>query len=215
MNDAELRDRVQKALAFEPSVDDLNIGVVAENGVVTLTGHVSTYAQKLAAEEAIQNVKGVRGIAQEIEVRRAADKQLADDQIAARALSIIAWDSTIPDGKVHVTVDKGWVTLKGAVEWFYQREAAARAVHKLSGVTGVSNLIEVIPSVRAGDIKRKIEEALLSSALVEAKRVEVSVHDHKVVLSGRVNSWVERGAAERAAWAVPGVVEVQDRLAVG
>lgn len=215
MNDAELRDRVQKALAFEPSVDDLNIGVVAENGVVTLTGHVSTYAQKLAAEEAIQNVKGVRGIAQEIEVRRAADKQLADDQIAARALSIIAWDSTIPDGKVHVTVDKGWVTLKGAVEWFYQREAAARAVHKLSGVTGVSNLIEVTPSVHAGDIKRKIEEALLSSALVEAKRVEVSVHDHKVVLSGRVNSWVERGAAERAAWAVPGVVEVQDRLAVG
>ena len=145
----------------------------------------------------------------------AGDKQLADDQIAARALSIIAWDSTIPGGKVQVAVHKGWVTLSGAVEWFFQREAAEHAVHKLSGVTGVSNLIVVAPSVHAVDVKRKIEDALLSSALVEAKRVEVSVHDHKVVLTGRVNSWVERGAAERAAWAVPGVVEVQNRLVVG
>jgi len=215
MSDTELRDRVQKALAFEPSVEDEHIGVVAESGVVTLTGHVSTFAQKLAAEDVVQRVRGVRGIAQEIEVRRAADKQLADDQIAARALNIIAWDSTIPDRKVQVTVNKGWVTLNGTVEWYFQRQAAENAVHKLSGVTGISNLIEVVPVVHAGDIKRKIEEALLRSALVEAKRVEVSVQDHKVVLSGRVDSWVERGAAERAAWAVPGVVDVQDKLAVG
>lgn len=215
MSDSELRDKVQQALAFEPSVDEAHIGVAVENGIVTLTGHVGTFAQKLAAEEAVQRVKGVRGIAQEIEVRMAGDKQLADDQIAARALSIIAWDSTIPGGKVQVSVHKGWVTLSGAVEWFFQREAAEHAVHKLSGVTGVSNLIVVAPSVHAVDVKRKIEDALLSSALVEAKRVEVSVHDHKVVLTGRVNSWVERGAAERAAWAVPGVVEVQDRLVVG
>ncbi len=215
MSDADLRERVQRALTFEPSVDELHIGVVAENGIVTLTGHVSSYAQKLAAEETVQRVRGVRGIAQEIEVRMAADKQQADDQIAARALSIISWDSTIPDGKVQVAVHKGWVTLSGKVDWFYQREAAAAAVHKLSGVTGISNLIEVTPAIHAGDIKQKIEEALLRSALIEANRVEVSVHGHKVVLSGRVNSWIERGAAERAAWAVPGVVEVQDKLAVG
>lgn len=215
MSDAQLRERVQRALTFEPSVDDLHIGVMVENGIVTLTGHVSTFAQKLAAEETVQRVKGVRGIAQEIEVRMAADKQQADDQIAARALSIIAWDSTIPDGRVQVAVDKGWVTLNGTVDWLYQREAAASAVHKLSGVTGISNLIEVTPAVQAGNIKQKIEEALLRSALTEANRVEVSVHGHKVVLSGRVNSWIERGAAERAAWAVPGVTEVQDKLAVG
>ncbi len=215
MSDSELRDRVQRALAFEPSVDDRHIGVVAENGVVTLSGHVSTYAQKLAAEETVQRVKGVRGVAQEIEVRMAGDKQFADDQIAARALSIIAWDATIPEGKVQVAVHKGWVTLTGAVEWYFQREAAEHVVHKLSGVTGVSNQIAVAPSVHAVDIKRRIEDALLGSALLEARRVEVSVHDHKVVLTGRVNSWVERGAAERAAWAVPGVVEVQDRLVVG
>ncbi|MGH2263411.1 BON domain-containing protein, partial [Klebsiella pneumoniae] len=128
MSDAALRERVQSALAFEPGIEDLHIGVAVEDGVVTLTGHVATYAQKLAAEEAVQRVKGVRGIAQEIAVRMAADKQLADDQIAKRALSIIAWDATIPDGTVQVSVQKGWVTLSGTVDWFYQREAAACAI---------------------------------------------------------------------------------------
>lgn len=215
MSDAALRERVQSALAFEPSIDEPHIGVAVENGVVTLTGHVETYAQKKAAEDVVQRVKGVRGIAQEIEVRAAADKQLADDQIASRALSIIAWDSTIPDGKVQVKVQKGWVTLSGKVEWFYQREAAASAVHKLSGVKGISNLIEVAPSVMAGDIKREIEDALLRSAQVEAHRIQISVHDNKVTLNGSVNSWVERGAVERAAWAVPGVQQVLDHLVVG
>lgn len=215
MSDVAVRERVQSALSFEPGIDDLHIGVAVDNGVVTLTGYVESYAQKMAAEETVQRVKGVRGIAQEIEVRAASDKQLADDQIAARALSIIAWDSTIPDGKIQVTVQHGWVTLSGKVEWFFQREAASSAVHKLSGVTGISNLIEVVPSVQAGDIKKKIEEALLRSAQIEAHRVEVNVRDHKVTLDGRVNSWVERGAVERAAWSVPGVVDVQDRLVVG
>ncbi|MGE8656791.1 MAG: BON domain-containing protein [Achromobacter sp.] len=215
MSDEALRERVRQALAFEPSIDELHIGVAVENGVVTLSGHVESYAQKLAAEHTVQHVKGVRGIAQEIEVRAAAAKQLADDQIAARALSIIAWDATVPDGKVQVTVQKGWVTLSGTVDWFYQRDAAERAVRKLSGVIGISNTIEVAPSVRAGDIKRRIEEALLRSAQLEANRVQVSVQDNKVTLNGTVNSWSERGAAERAAWSAPGVVEVADRLMVG
>ncbi|KNY06764.1 ornithine aminotransferase [Achromobacter piechaudii] len=214
MSDAALRERVLSALAFEPSIDELHIGVSVEDGVVTLTGHVGTYAQKLAAEDTVQRVKGVRGIAQEIEVRAAADKQLADDQIAARALSIMAWDATIPDGNVQVKVQHGWVTLSGTVDWFYQREAAACAVHKLSGVMGVSNLINVAPTVQAGDIKRKIEAALQRSAQIEAGRIAVSVHGTTVVLDGSVNSWVERGAAERAAWTVPGVIDVQDRLVV-
>ncbi|MGE8632532.1 MAG: BON domain-containing protein [Achromobacter piechaudii] len=214
MSDAALRERVLSALAFEPSIDELHIGVSVEDGVVTLTGHVGTYAQKLAAEDTVQRVKGVRGIAQEIEVRAAADKQLADDQIAARALSIMAWDATIPDGNVQVKVQHGWVTLSGTVDWFYQREAAACAVHKLSGVMGVSNLINVAPTVQAGDIKRKIAAALQRSAQIEAGRIAVSVHGTTVVLDGSVNSWVERGAAERAAWTVPGVIDVQDRLVV-
>ena len=200
MSDEALRDRVRQALAFEPSIDDLHIDVTVENGVVMLNGYVETYAQKLAAEHTVQRVKGVRGIAQEIQVRTAAAKQLADDQVAARALNIIAWDSTVPDGKVQVTVQKGWVTLNGTVDWFYQRDAAERAVRKLSGVIGISNQIEVAPSARASDIKRRIEDALLRSAQLEARRVEVNVQDNKVTLNGCVNSWIERGAAERAAW---------------
>ncbi|MGE4434993.1 BON domain-containing protein [Achromobacter sp.] len=215
MSDEALRERIRQALAFEPSIDELHIGVAVENGVVTLSGHVESYAQKLAAEHTVQRVKGVRGIAQEIEVRAASAKQLADDQIAARALSIIAWDCTVPDGKVQVTVQKGWVTLSGTVDWFYQRDAAERAVRKLSGVIGISNAIEVVPSARAGDIKRRIEEALLRSAQLESSRIQVSVQDNKVTLNGTVNSWIERGAAERAAWSAPGVVDVADRLLVG
>ncbi len=215
MTDQAIRERVRDALAFEPSIDELHIGVTVENGVVTLSGYVETYAQKLAAENTVQGVKGVRGIAQEIEVRRAADKQVADDQIAARALSIIAWDATVPDGQVQVTVQKGWVTLSGTVPWHYQRDAAERAVRKLSGVSGISNAIEVVPAVRAADVKRRIEDALLRSAQLEAHHVEVSVHDNTVTLSGKVNSWIERGAAERAAWSAPGVAEVHDRLVVG
>ncbi|CAB3826014.1 MAG: BON domain-containing protein [Achromobacter pulmonis] len=215
MSDEALRERIRQALAFEPSIDELHIGVAVENGVVTLSGHVESYAQKLAAEHTVQRVKGVRGIAQEIEVRAASAKQLADDQIAARALSIIAWDCTVPDGKVQVTVQKGWVTLSGTVDWFYQRDAAERAVRKLSGVIGISNAIEVAPSARAGDIKRRIEEALLRSAQLESSRIQVSVQDNKVTLNGTVNSWIERGAAERAAWSAPGVVDVADRLLVG
>ena len=213
MSDEALRDRVRQALAFEPSIDDLHIDVTVENGVVMLNGYVETYAQKLAAEHTVQRVKGVRGIAQEIQVRTAAAKQLADDQVAARALNIIAWDSTVPDGKVQVTVQKGWVTLNGTVDWFYQRDAAERAVRKLSGVIGISNQIEVAPS-RASDIKRRIEDALLRSAQLEATRVEVNVQDNKVTLNGCVNSWIE--AARPARGLVrPGVAEVNDRLVVG
>lgn len=215
MNDLDLRQRVIDELEFEPSVNAANIGVGAENGIVTLTGHVASYAEKVAAERAAQRVKGVRGLAQEIEVRTPAGKRKADDEIAAQAVNIIAWDTTIPNEMVKVKVQSGWITLTGKVDWQYQKVAAEHAVRKLSGVVGVSNLIEIKAQVQASDVKTRIENALKRSAELEAGGIRVHVSDTKVVLDGRVHSWHERDVAKRAAWSVPGVAAVEDQLAIG
>ncbi|WP_353148869.1 BON domain-containing protein [Pollutimonas bauzanensis] len=215
MKDNELRQHIIDELSFEPSIDAANIGVAVENGVVTLSGHVATYTEKIIAERTAKRVKGVRGIAEEIEVRFSSAKKTADDQIAKRALDILAWDTTVPDGTIQVTVEKGWVTLSGKVDWHFQRMSAVNAVRKLSGVMGVINQIEVTPKVHAADIKNSIETALKRSAEVEVKGIQVQVNGSTVVLDGRVHSWHERQAAERAAWSVPGVNSVRDNLAVG
>lgn len=214
MKDTELRQNIIDELEFEPRVDAADIGVAVEDGIVTLSGHVASYAEKVAAEHTVQRVKGVRGIAEEIEVRYPDEKKTADDQIAKRAVDILAWNTSIPRDAVQVKVQKGWVTLSGKVNWHYQRLAAMDAVRKLSGVVGVSNLIEVKPRVHAADIKNSITQALRRSADVEASSVQVQVEENKVILSGRVHSWYERGAAERAAWSVPGVTAVSDNLVI-
>jgi osmotically-inducible protein OsmY len=212
MTDRYLRQLVLDELDFEPSVDAVNIGVAVDKGVVTLSGHVASYAEKMAAEQAAQRVRGVRGIAEEIEVRYPHHKKTADDEIAQRALSIIGWDARIPSGSVQVVVQRGWVTLSGAVEWFYQKRAAEAAVRKLSGVVGVSNRIEVTPRVQACDVKIKIVAALERNADIEANAIKVAVEGGRVKLEGKVKAWYERNLAERAAWSVPGVRDVEDRL---
>lgn len=214
MKDAELRSKVIEELNFDPSLDAAGIGVAATGGVVTLTGHVGSYAEKLAAERAAQRVKGVQAIAQEIEVRFASDKQNGDDQIAARALKILEWDTTVPPGAVRVKVQQGWVTLSGTVAGQFQRQAAANAVRRLSGVVGVENRIVVRPTVVAGDVRQHIEDALRRSAEIDAGGIRVQVEGNRVVLDGTVHSWHERASVERAAWSVNGVIAVDDRLRV-
>jgi osmotically-inducible protein OsmY len=215
MTDAQLRQDVIHALEFEPSVDAAHIGVTAEKGVVTLTGHVASYAEKLAAEDVARGVKGVRAIAQEIEVRYPDHKHTADDEIAERAVKILAWTSAVPAGAVTVTVAKGWVTLTGEVSWQYQKRVAENAVHKLSGVIGIVNRITLKPAVTVSDVKEKIEAALTRHAQVEAEAIRVSVFDgNKVLLDGIVDSLDAREAAEKAAWSVAGVRSVDDRLTV-
>jgi osmotically-inducible protein OsmY len=214
MDDLSLREYVLSELEFEPSVNAAHIGVAVENGVVMLTGHVGSYAEKLAAERVVQRVRGVRAIAQEIEVRFPADKKTEDDEIAQRALNIIAWDTTIPDEKVKVKIQKGWITLTGEVDWYFQRNAAETAVRKLSGVTGITHSITVKPQVQAGDIKQRIESALKRTAELEAEQIRVLVSGGRVTLEGKVKAWHERVVAERAAWAAPGVVAVVDHLAL-
>ena len=215
MSDMTLRQDVMDELDLDPSITPANIGVAVSNGVVTLSGHVSNYSEKIVAETAAQRIKGVRVIAQEIVVRYANDKKTADDQIAERALSSIAWDARIPIDEVKVKVAQGWVTLTGNVHWYYQNLAAESAVRRISGVIGVTNLIEVTPQAQPQDVRAKILDALKRNAEVEADSIRVLVHDNKVTLEGKVRAWYERGVAERAAWSAPGEAAVEDHLSFG
>jgi osmotically-inducible protein OsmY len=212
MTDKDLRRDVLDELDFDPSLDAADIGIAVSNGVVTLTGHVGSYAEKVEAERAVKRVKGVRAIAQEIQVRLPDAKAVEDDQIAARALAIIDWSVHLPKDAIQVKVARGWVTLTGAVPWQYQAMGAEAAVRKLSGVAGVSNLVEVRPEVRPTAVKEKILEAFRRNALFEADAIKVSVEGDQVTLEGAVTVGIERDAAERAAWSVPGVRTVVDHI---
>jgi osmotically-inducible protein OsmY len=212
MNDSDLRQLVIDELEFEPSVDAANIGVACKDGIVTLTGFVASYAEKMAAERAVRRVKGVYGIAQEIDIRYSTDKKINDDEIARRCVNIIAWDTTLPDDKVKVKVERGWVTLSGEVPWHFQRVAAEAGVRKISGVTGITNLVTIKARVQATDIKARIEDALKRNAAIEAGGIRVIVTDSGVRLEGKVSDWRERELIEKAAWSVPGVMAVDDRL---
>lgn len=213
MNDKELRQLVTDELEFEPSVDAADIGVAAEHGVVTLTGHVADYMQKKAAERAAWRVKGVKGIAQKIEVRFPGDKKWNDDEIAQRAIDILAWNAVIPKDSVRVRVSNGWVTLSGNVNWNYQRQAAENEVLKLGGVKGVTNSVSLAPVAQAGDVKRRIQDALKRHAEIEADAVRVDVRDDGTVrIDGRVDNWSEMRAVEHAVWSAPGVRHVEDHL---
>jgi osmotically-inducible protein OsmY len=213
MNDKELRQMVADELEYEPSIDAADIGVTVENGVVTLSGHVTDYAQKMAAERAPWRVKGVKGIAQEMEVRLPGDKKRNDDEITQRALNILAWNTLIPRDCVRIRVSDGWITLSGSVNWNYQRQAAEYEVRKLSGVRGVTNSITLTSVVQAGDVKRRIQDALKRHAEVEADAVRVDVRDDGTVrIEGRVDNWSEMQAVEHAVWSAPGVQRVDDHL---
>jgi osmotically-inducible protein OsmY len=215
MNNLALRNRVTDELEFEPSIDAAHIGVTAESGVVTLTGYVATFAEKMAAEAAARRVKGVRAVADEVVVRPRGHKQTADDEIARRALDILRWDAVVPADAIEVTVADGWITLGGQVEWQFQRKAAEEAVRKLSGVIGVVNRLTIAPLVKPGDVKAKIEAALQRRAEIEARNISVTVREGGfVILEGTVDNWDERQAVASAAWSAPGVRSVEDQLRI-
>ncbi len=216
MNELRLRDDILDELAYEPVVDAAHIGVAVDQNVVTLTGHVGSYAQKIAAISAVRRVKGVQGIADEIDVRSSPDEKTSDDEIAKRAINMLIWDSVVPSDAIQVTVHNGLVTLTGKVNWQYQKSSAERDVRKLSGVRAVINNIEIEPHAKAENVRNKIEAALKRHAEVEAKDIRVTVRDDsEVVLDGKVRSWDEKAAVENAAWSAPGVKNVRDRLTIG
>lgn len=214
MTDRELQRHVEDALGWEPSFDAADIGVSADNGIVTLRGDIATYAARSAAERAALKVYGVKAVANDLNVRLPGEYQRTDSDIAKAAVNALHWNTVVPGERITVAVSSGWVTLKGNVDWQYQKEAATRAVRDLTGVRGVSNEITVHPRVNPGDVRAKIEDAFRRSAEIDARRVAVTAENGKIILTGNVRSWAERQEAERAAWAAPGVTQVEDRLSI-
>ncbi len=214
MNDLDLRQIVLDELEWEASVNAAHIGVVAKDGVVTLTGFVDSYAEKIAAERAVRQVKGVKAIAQEIEVRLPNARKRADDEIAKRAVDILKWNVSVPDERIKVKVEHGVVTLTGDVDWQYQRSIAEADIRRLSGVIALINNVIVKPSIEPRNIREKIKLALERTADVEAAAIGITADGGRVTLSGNVHSWAERAAAERAACSATGVTQVTDHLSI-
>lgn len=212
--DSELQQDVMDELIWDPSIDEARIGVTAKGGVVTLSGFVSNYAQKMTAEHAAERVQGVQGIAEELKVRYPSDPKTSDEEIARRILDVFAWDVVIPDGKVTVKVEKGYVTLNGSLDWNYQKDAARKAAGRISGVLGVSNLIAISNTAVVGDVRERIMAAFKRSATADASALRITADGGTVTLSGNVHGRHERGVAERTAWAAPGVFFVEDNLVV-
>lgn len=210
--DSELRRDIERELEMEPSIDERRIGVAVLDGIVTLTGEVRSYAEKWQAERTVERVAGVRGVVNDLVVKPATER--SDIDIARAAADVLKWNVLVPADRIKVRVESGWLTLEGDVEWEYQRRAAERAVRNLPGVRGISNLIVVKPRVQPSDVRRKIEEAFEREAAIDAQHIDVQVNGSEVTLGGRVRSWAERHAAEKAAWSVPGVTAVHNHLTV-
>ena len=212
--DSEIERDVKDELQWDPDLDATNIAVSVKDGVVTLAGYVKSYTDKYEAEAAAKRVASVRAVANDLKVRLPSVDERPDPDIARDAVAAIKSQLPISSEHIKVVIKNGWVSLEGQVEWQYQRQTAEKAVRRIKGVKGVSNLIQLRPRAQPEDIKRKIQEAFKRNAEVDANRIMVETNGSEVILKGTVRSWVEREEAERVAWSAPGVTKVEDRIAV-
>jgi len=215
IDDTELRRRVLAELDWEPTVDTSAIGVAAKDGVVTLSGSVTSYAQKKNAERATKRVSGVMAVAEDLAIRLPGIAERGDTDIAQSVLSTLRFHVSVPCDKIQVTVEGGWLTLDGDVEWQFQKVAAENAIKYTMGIKGITNRITVKPRVNAADVKSKIQSAFTRHAQLDSNKIKVEATDSRVVLRGSVRSWQEREDAEVAAWSAPGVSKVDNEVVVG
>ena len=213
-HDNELKSAVLAELKWEPSVDAAHIGVTAKDGVITLMGHVGSFVEKYAAEMATGRVKGVKAVAEEIEVRLPFSIKHDDEAIATAAVNRLTWNSSVPRDAIKVKVEKGWVTLTGTVEWSYQKNAAAQDLRWLAGVVGVSNNITIKPRVNTANISDDITHALHRSWFFDPQTVFVTADGGRVKLTGTVDTWYDRQTAGATAWAAPGTTAVENDIRV-
>lgn len=212
--DSQLQLDVMDELKWEPGVDHERIGVSTVNGVVSLSGTVGSYAEKLLAEKTVRRVKGVRAVAEDLQVRYIWQPKTSDAEIAKRVADILDWDPLVPRDRINVTVEDGVVKLSGNVDWHYQKNLATEDTSKITGVVRIDNWLQVTQPVATADVRERIEQAFERQADLEAEKITVQAQGGKVTLTGRVSSWNKRNIAERAAWAAPGVSQIEDKLVV-
>jgi len=212
--DSQLQRDVGEELKWEPQVTASQIGVEVKDGVVTLSGEVSSFSEKWNAERAAQRVSGVNALAVDLKVKISGLGARTDADIARSAENVLEWSTSVPDGAIKVMVEKGFITLTGEVDWQYQRLAATDSVRFLSGVTGVSDQIAIRPSLKVSAVKSDIDNALKRAAIADAKKIHVEIHGADVTLTGKVQNWAERETATTSAWRTPGVQSVIDKMTV-
>ena len=212
--DIQIQADVQEELKWEPFLNASEIGVAVKNGIVTLSGRVDAYARKILAEKAAKRVAGVKAIAEDIQVGVSPVYRKTDTEIAEAVVNALKWHTAVEEEKIKIRVEDGVVRLEGEVEWDYQRINALKAIENLAGVRSVTNFIIVKPNLKAADIEQKISAAFIRNATIDAEKVMVEVVGTKVTLRGKVRSFAERDEAERAAWAAPGVMNVDNKLEI-
>lgn len=211
---SDLHKDVLDELAFDPIIDERNIGIAVKDGAVTLTGTVPSYMQKLAAERAVKRVRGVHGIVEELKVDLPTLHRRGDADLVTTAMDALKWNLSIPKDTVIVKVEAGWMTLTGTVDWQYQREAARRAVGSLAGILGVSNEIVLRERATSADVKAQIRESFRRNADIDASHIAVESSGGTVTLRGPVHSWNEHDFAASAAYSIPGVIYVKNLVTV-
>ena len=209
-----MRQDVEQELGCEPSVDAAAIGVAVEDGLVTLSGHVASHAEKVAAEHAAARVRGVKAIVSELEVKLPDSSHSADEEIAKAAVQSLSWNTQIPGDRIKVRVEHGWISLEGDVDWRYQKTAAYNAVCNLKGVKGVSDRVVIRPTTISSTVEAHIEAALRRRFGARKNHITIQTSGGHVTLRGAVGSLVERAEIERAAWTTPGVCHVNNNLSV-